>query len=657
MFMKKILFLFLMFFSAGGLCVFSPQGHASEGPVPAVGIAANPDEKSMPASGMSQESLSLGDAKSVPVTASAVPVQSVSAPTKIEEPVAIRKGAPEAKIEITDKKEDKKQSKREKAEDAARKEALDKTVEEQVEAMRSERAKEMPYLDKVYIQTTITPLKIEKKEEFLNGGPKDLQALILRAKSVHTQAKAAHENISLYTRRMLAAFRKLFPEASLALNDRVGTLSGSGPDLMASPYSGKDWKIALRQPIFSGGVLWNTFLQEKANLEAANKQYDKTLAELVFDLSRAYFEYQRTLQTSEEHHAMVDKMKRFADMSEEKFKEKIISEIEHLNVQSLYSQMQFDLESANQELEIAKLDMQKYLDLSVNDSVTIAKIYDLDEVVKGQAVSSGVTPVGARAMPDVFKGEMKAPELAKLIDLSYGHRAELQVEAAKLQAARLGERVQWGAFLPQAFLTYDFGALGDAFKPSGDPTGFTQDDPNLKKQWRLMLEMNWNLGGNKVNYTYDRDYKAPNVSEFASTGKTFTRKNGWNIGVLDGLDAFVNVKQAEVDKLNQVVELEKAEKQVLQDVKQAYYDYQKAVIQVNSTVKRLEYRKRLRDFSEYRLSKKEIELSEYLQAESDLVRERAELHKALKEYFSAKAALNHAVGIQDFFSMESPQTK
>jgi len=92
-------------------------------------------------------------------------------------------------------------------------------------------------------------------------------------------------------------------------------------------------------------------------------------------------------------------------------------------------------------------------------------------------------------------------------------------------------------------------------------------------------------------------------------------------------------------------------------VKQAYYDYQKAVIQVNSTVKRLEYRKRLRDFAEYRLGKKEVEISEYLQAESDLVREKAELHKALKEYFSAKAALNHAVGIRDFLNVGTPRVK
>ena len=637
MLMKKPFFFFLAIFVVISLCAALHQGQASDGPAQVAGISASSEDKSIPVSGMSYEPVAPSASKSVPTR------------TQGKNLAPVRKSAPSAKIEILDKKEDKNKSDREKAEEKAFKEASKKTAGQEVEAMRAERIQEMPYLDRIYIRTSITPLKVQQKEEFLSGGTKDLQELILRAKSVHTQTMAAHENISLYNRRVLVAFRKLFPEASIALNDRVGSLTG-GPDPLASFYTGHDWKISLRQPIFSGGILWNTFLQEKANLEAANKNYDKTIAELVFDLSRAYFEYQRTLQTAEENRAVVEKMKRFAEMSEEKFNEKLISEIEHLNVQSLYSQMQFDLEAANQELEIAKLDMQKYLDLSANDSVTIAKIYNLDDVVQGQAVSPGV-PVGAKSMPDVFKGEAKAPELTKLIDLSYGHRAELQVEAAKLQAARLGERVRWGEFLPKAFLTYDVGELGDTYKPSGDPTGFTTDDPNQKKQWQLLLEVNWNIGGNKVDYSFNRDYRAPNLALYGAGAKTFTRKNEWKIGILDGLDAFVNVEQAEVDKLNQVVELEKAEKQVLQDVKQSYYDYQKAVIQVNSTVKRLEYRKRLREFAEYRLSKKEIELSEYFQAESDLVREKSELHKALKDYFSAKASLNHAVGIQDFLSV------
>jgi outer membrane protein TolC len=596
----------------------------------------------------------------VPAVVSVVPVVStppIQEPSKGEEPVAVRKDAAPAKIEIMDKKEDKKekkqQSAREKAEDKARTEALEKAVEQQVEAMRAERIQEMPYLDKVYIRTTITPLKIQQKEEFLSGGAKDLQDLILRAQSVHTQGKAAHENIALYNRRVLVALRKLFPEASFDMNNRVGVLQ-------SYPYTGDDWHVTLRQPLFNGGILWNTLLQEKANLEAAKKQYDKTLAELVYDLSRAYFEFQRTLQTADEHRAVVEKMKRFAEMSEEKFNQKIISEIERLNVQSLYSQMQFDLESANQELEIAKLDIQKYLDLSVSDQFTLAKIYDLNDVVEGQAIPTAIGP-GGKAVPDVFKGQDKAPELSKMIDLSYGHRPELQVEAAKLQAARLGERVRWGEFLPKANLTYKFGSLGEAYTEDGaTQQGYGpgyKTSPTLKKEWQLMLEMNWNVGGNKVGYSYDLDKKAATLTTFDGQGINKVTKNTLSFGVLDGLDAFVGVKQAEVDKLNQVVELEKAEKQVLQDVKQAYYDYQKAMIQVNSTVKRLEYRKRLRDFAEHRLSKKEIELSEYLQAETDLVREKAELHKALKDYFTAKAALNHAVGIQNFFNMDNPQKK
>ena len=649
------------------VCLFPHLTQAAEGTLPTAGLAASNNSTSAPVPGFTGAPI-LGSAPVIPSPSPSIATPSAPLPESLAKPRTTRKNGPpvvkaNGTIEFAEDEGNKIKNKivrQEKAEDQARNEALDIVRGQQVDALREDRSKEMPYLDRMYIKTSITPLMVQKKEEFLSDGAKDLNALILRARSVHTQAKAAHENIALYNRRMLAAFRKLFPEASLSLNDRSGAQDANSFDGSASPYTGKDWKVSLRQPLFSGGVLWNTFLQEKANVEAAKKQYDKTLAELVFDLSRAYFEYQRTLQTSDENRSVVEKMKRFSEMSEEKYKEKIISEIEYLNVQSLYSKMQFDLESANQELEIAKLDMQKYLDLSSHDEITIAKIYDLNDVVQGQAVPAGGATTGPRAMPDVFKGEEKAPEMTKLIDLSYGHRPELQVESAKLQATRLAERVRWGEFLPKAFLTYDFGELGDAYRPitaSGMQNGIAYDSPVLKKQWQLMLEMNWNLGGNKVNYTDNRDYRAPNLSAYASGTKTFTRKNSVEIGVLDGLDAFVGVKQAEVDKLNQVVELEKAEKQVIQDVKQAYYDYQKALIQVNSKVKRLEYQKRKRDYSEYRLSKKEIEISEYMNDESELVTEKAELHRALKDYFTAKAALNHAVGIQDFLNVGTPRAK
>ncbi|OQA55420.1 MAG: Outer membrane efflux protein [Candidatus Omnitrophica bacterium ADurb.Bin277] len=526
--------------------------------------------------------------------------------------------------------------------------AMNSALEVQVQAMREERQREMPYLDKIYIRTSITPFKVQQKEEFLQTGAKDLRGLISRAKSVHSQARASYEGISLYNRRVLYALRKLFPEASITINNRQGVLSGDA-------FSGKDWRLSMRQPLFNGGTLWNAFLQERASLEAAKKQYAKIISDLVFDLSRAYFEYQRTLQTIDEHQAVVEQMRKYADMSEEKFKESLISEIERLNVQSLYSQIQFDLETARQEFEIAKLDLQKYLDLSNEDTITIGKTYDLTYLLEKAPDADMPEPGMAADWEPIarFLGDQMMPELPKIIDLSYANRPELQVEAAKLQATRLGERIRWGEFLPKAFLTWEAGALGEAYRGIGEAYGAGyKDDPDLKREWRLMLELNWNVGGNKVSYTYDRDRKAPSISQYLAGAGTQIRKNNVTIGILDGLDVYVNVKQAEVDKLNQVVELEKAEKQVLQDVKQAFYDYQKSLIQVRSNTKRAKWRERLRDLALHRLERKEVEISEYMQSVSDLVRERGDLHKALKDYYSAKAALNHAVGIQDYLSLE-----
>lgn len=630
------------------LCVSWTIAQATDAPAsPAPGLAKASDSKLVLSPGLSAApDVSSPTAAKQALYSSAKDQAMASATSQVADPMPKKRS--KVKTQAPERPKKWKELKRDKEKEKAQEGAFHGVVIQRVDQMREERSKEMPYLDKIFIRTAITPLKSQQKDEFLKGGPKDLEDLLIRAQSIHMQAKAAHENIALYNRKMLVAFRKLFPEATLDVNDRVGTLS-------SLPYTGGDWHVTLRQPIFKGGVLWNTFLQERAMLESAKKNYDKTIAELIYDLSKAYYEYQRAQQSVEEYRAMVERMKRFADMSEEKFKEKIISEMEHLNVQSIYSQMKFDLEDANQEFEIAKLEMQKYLDLEVDDTLTVEKLYDLDSVAQQQAAPTA-DPANPKKVPDVFKGEAKSPELPKLIDLSYGHRPELQVEAAKLQAARLGERVKWGEFLPQAYLTYKFGGFGEAYTQDGQRQHFGQDNPGydtnpaMKKEWQIMLEMNWNLGGNKASYTFDNDHKAPSITTFEGASGTKTRKNGLSFGVLDGLDAFVSVKQAEVEKLNQVVELEKAEKLVLKDVKEAYYSYQKAMIQVNSTVKRLEYRKRLRDYTEYRLGKKEVELPEYMQAEADLVKEKAELHRALKDYFTAKAALNHAVGIQDLLN-------
>ena len=73
---------------------------------------------------------------------------------------------------------------------------------------------------------------------------------------------------------------------------------------------------------------------------------------------------------------------------------------------------------------------------------------------------------------------------------------------------------------------------------------------------------------------------------------------------------------------------------------------------MKSATKRVQWRRRLRDLAEHRLGQKEVETSEYLQSEIDLLKERGEFHNALKGYYTAKASLNYAVGVQQFTAAE-----
>lgn len=513
-------------------------------------------------------------------------------------------------------------------------------IRDRVRALRQERMQSMPYLDRGFVRQSIYPKRVENKMKFVQGGEKKLQDLVTRAIQAHTPTQAAKERISLARRRILVAVRQLFPELTYNYEDREGFQSDQ-------KFNGRDYNFELRQPIFRGGILWNTLLQERAELKAAEKEYDKIIQDVVRDVSTAYFEYSRAKQVADDRLEAISRMERFSTMSEQKFREELISEIEHLNVQSLFSQMKYDYETAKQELELAKLDLQSYLDIDSEDDVQTATIYDMNALVEKSALesASGADPVSPETMSADAAAVPEVPELKGLVDMAYGHRAELQVEAAKLTSAQLKERIRLGELLPRADIVLEMGALGEAF--DSDAT-----NPKKRNEFRAMLEFSWNAGGNTIKYDFENDENAPSVTQFQSSSGTQTTRNKFSVGLFDGLDALADVKEAEAEKLDQIVELENAEKEVVQDVKQAYYDYQKASIQVKSSMQRLNYRQRLSQLSKHRLEQNEIQVSEYMQAEIDALSERAELHKALNDYFTAKSSLNRAVGIRDYMPIE-----
>lgn len=544
------------------------------------------------------------------------------------------------------------------AKPATHEDLMQRDIQQRVSVLRSERIEKMPYLDKSFIRAAINEKTFADKRSFVGAGPQSLQNILDRAIQVYLPARVAHEKEVLAKRRILVAIRNLFPEAGVELQQQEGNLSGS-------PFNQKSYKVILKQPVFRGGILWNTVLKEKATLKQNARERDQIISDLVSDVSQAYFEYQRALLVCEERKKILEEVKKYGAISLKKWNAKIISEIEYLNVQSLVSQLEYDYQSAIQELELARLELQKFVELDTDDPLDIVKLYDMDSIL--QPPAAGIKSASGKdgkqkkvPLKDVPLRspvtDIKIPKPDALLDIAYQNRPELQMAAARLRAARLEEKIQWGGTLPEVNVIINTGKDAEAFNPLFDEFGNVTNTGTFNPSWRMQytigMEFKWNLAGNKTEYTFTNEQRPPSVSTFQGGSGSQTTTNLWKMNLMDGLDVFANTKSAEVDKLEQVVELDKAEKEVIKSVKEAYYDFQRASIQLKSGIQRLTYRERLLRLSKHRLGKNEVEISEYLQAVQEFLNQKVEVHKTLADYYAAKAKLNRAVGRRDFMPLD-----
>ncbi|PIQ87437.1 MAG: hypothetical protein COV74_00770 [Candidatus Omnitrophica bacterium CG11_big_fil_rev_8_21_14_0_20_45_26] len=513
---------------------------------------------------------------------------------------------------------------------------------------RRERQAQFPSLDLEQIKASITEAKINQKKEFINAGGHHLQDVLDRAVEVSLPAHIASERIVVAERRIIAAFREFFSEMEFTTVLKDGTLS-------TGPYKSKSFGLSFTQPLYHGGVIWNTFQLEMANREQAKYELNQTLSEIVKDTSTAYFEYERAWNALKDKQLLFEEVAKLKQMSDEKVKAKLISEIEELNVNSLFGQMEYDLETARQELEIAKLDLQEALQLDIEDPIDIRVSDQIDDIrLANQSSDPAQLPVPGDDSTMSAPGlQVEGKDLDHYIDIAYTYRPDLQVEATKLRASRIEHKIAAGNMLPKADLIIEFGKLGEAFIT--DPTDdfhLGTGKPPLHKEWRIALEMSWSVLGNNVEYAYDHDQRAPSVSQFLGSQGPITDTYSFTASILSDLNKFAELRETKIAMLEQLVELEKKEHAAIKEVKEAYFNYNKALIQLQASRQRLQYRERLMTLAKHRLDNNEIEISEYLQARKDYTEERNAVHKAFSDFYLAKVNLNYAVGIRDYVKIE-----
>ncbi|HNV86572.1 MAG TPA: TolC family protein [Candidatus Omnitrophota bacterium] len=514
----------------------------------------------------------------------------------------------------------------------------DKTaLTDKVHRLRREEKEKFQELTDGFIKKIITEETVMAKEQFLSGGPRNLDECVRRAIDTSVSAKMAKERVKLAKQRIIKALRDLFSSVNLELETRHGSLS-------TQAFTGNSYHVQFKQPVFHGGSLWHTYQKEDATLHSAEAEYNKVTEDLVQKVSEAYFDSLRAAQVLEDKREILKLADEIFGMNKQKWAQGLISEIEYLNVESRQSQIAHDVEKAKEDYELVFLELQKHLNLALNERIDLTSFYDYDEVMNQAREHAEEERKGETGAPSKDAVDVEQP-VEHYLQMAYDHRPDLKQEVNRLRANIMAKRVAVGKLLPQADLVMKFGELGESY------TDIVKH-PAHNPEWECGVELTWNLGGSTMKYNYDHDQKAPSVSQYQGGEGTTTTKNSFTVALLDNLEDVYRVKEAEIEILDQFVKLEETEREMIREVKEAYFNFRRAEIQLSSEIKQILYRERLAKLSKHKLDIHEIEASEYLQSELELVDEKEKFHKAMSDYYVARAGLNRAVGVQGLLPIE-----
>lgn len=464
----------------------------------------------------------------------------------------------------------------------------------------------------------------------------------------HLPIEIAEDKISLYRRKLIKAVRDLFPSLRLLYEHNKGFKLQKADSLPGEKdnqrFRSERIRASLSQPVFRGGSLWNKVNEERANLRSAKAEYDKVFLDLLVEVARAFFNLSKAQTMLEFKENIVVEADRALELSEEKMKATLISEIEHLNVQSQQSQLQHDLEAAREDIALALVDLQKALHLDVNEPVQVVTL----EGVYTDTVQREIEKDTSTAKKDEKEQE---EELDSLLEKAYQDRPEFIIQRSKVEAARYKQKQAVGGWFPQVSFQFERGQKAEAY---------IEDDnnPPWDVEQRIVLDTRWNVAGSTVRHMYDKNKQGTGVEATepaAGIGKDgyYDRKNTVSVSVLDGLDQFTKTKETEIAYKEALLELELSEKDIVSEVKESFYNYNRALIQMRSSFKRLAYRQKLVDLAKHRSEINEIQLSEYIQAEIDLINERDNLYKAMIDYYIAKISLSKAIGSKEYMPREA----
>lgn len=506
-------------------------------------------------------------------------------------------------------------------------ERLAKVRKEAEERMKSGKTLEKAY-EKLKAETQVSKLP-SMREQILEKGlykditmPTEVTPIVRRIISF-TEVKSLDDCISLATAnymplqiakeqeqlaklRVREARRAFYPAFLAEMKEIDGRT-------ITEDYRGRTYGFQAQQPVFTGGKLTATLHKEQLSEFIAKSSLDRVKQDLIFNVSKTYYELVVAKNTLDILKELKIESEKLLEEMEKEFNIGSATPALLLTAQSLHNQICYQVASLEREVVLAKLNLEKEMfteNLNVdnlNYNLSLKKIDDAN--------------------------------LQNCIDLAFKNRPEPKILELTIKAAKYGEDIITSETFPNVAVVGTYGRSGEAY---------SNRDLALAKEWSIMGQVKWFLGGNTVETSFTRDrvspYKVTRTDTHLSSDTYNTKFSFW-----DNLAHFTKQKEAQITRKQAEKDLAEMKNKIRQETEDGYYSYLKYNTQLAMALNEIGFRRKQLEIIKAKRKMNEAAVPELMEASLQLAQAQANYYQALGGIRAAIVGLNRAIGVINYF--------
>ena len=422
------------------------------------------------------------------------------------------------------------------------------------------------------------------------------------ANELYEPLKLARQEIEVSTAKVTESRRSLYPTL-VAKGDHT---EGAAEVTTGSPSFTEDsYGVQATYPIYQGGRLSSVLGQSKLNLSISNLKYEKTKKELTYSVAEAYWNLSRLICDAKEYEKSLVELKKIYGMAKKLFDNGSINERELLSVQSQLNQAEYQLETNRSDVESqrwklsAAMGMDKLIDLAPAAEIPFSR-----------------TEIS----------------LEDCLSIAQTSNYDVRIAEAMTQVERFGVVVKKSYKKPKIDFNGFYGRSGGAFQ--GETLNLTEDY-QVGVQIAQPIDLNtFNLSGQAIK-------TSPKLGQ---TTLTESDTLSASISLLDAYKQKSEEKEASLTFNQALFNLKKAKIDAAAQVREAYFNYRKALSQVNNAELDHQLAKKELAIDSINLGNSKANFVNIAEDTNKLASSAASLNDAKAFYIISIAAINKAIG-------------